>query len=136
MTQPELELLPGKHRIPDGARFLYKQSWGDTTDYFFLLSEKNTEKMVIRTILDFRTIGMCGGSVVHIMTERNQKFCCVNGPHAGQNMTEPEGKIYGYKRFNCADNARRSKGWPRNVLVHSVFMTPTGMVQFDISPKQ
>jgi hypothetical protein len=133
MIQQEFDFgFPNSIVIPDGSRFLKKENWNDTEEYFYLVSSKETESMVIATILNIRHIISCEKWITHINTERYQKFICINGPRAGNLLIEQEGKELGYIRYNCADPARRSKGWPRNVLVHSVFLTQTGMVQIPL----
>ncbi len=108
--------------VPVGATLLREENWDVCFSRFYLLSQKETEKMVTKQTLEIRWMPpnkYCPkGYVVHKGTERHQKFLCVNGPCDGQMMTEEQGALKGYSRYNCAGMARRSgKVIPRNVLV-------------------
>lgn len=115
MIQQELDFgFPDTVKIPDGAVFVRKDKWCDTENFWYFLSQKDTGKMIVKTFLDIRHIISIDKWVTHTVTERHQKFYCVNGTSQGQFITEEEGKPNGYERFINAN--RHSKG-PRNVLV-------------------
>ena len=134
MTQTELNLPvvnpPGI--VPEGATLIREETWNSSNyvegfgskclSRYYLLESKETPKMVTKTVMELRFVPRNKyapkGYVVHKMTERHQKFLCVNGPCNGQTMTEEQGALKGYVRYNCAGMARRSgKVVPRNVLV-------------------
>lgn len=108
--------------VPEGAQLLREEERGGCFSRFYLLGKKDTPKMLTKLVLEVRFMEpnewAPEGYVIHKMTERHQKFLCVNGPCKGQVMTEERGALNGYSRYNCAGMARRSgKQIPRNVLV-------------------
>lgn len=114
---------------PKGATLLRKSVWGDTIDWDFFVSEKETDTCVTRKIFRVRYFISTGEHYARGGTEKAQKFLCVNGPLAGKMVTEKKAEPYGYCSYNCAHNAYRTKGWARVVLVCGIFLTPNGMVK-------
>ena len=135
MTQTELNLPvvnpPGI--VPEGATLIREETWNSSNyvegfgskclSRYYLLESKETPKMVTKTVMELRFVPPSQyapkGYVVHKMTERHQKFLCVNGLLAGQRVTEERGALSGYVRYSCSGIARRSgKVIPRNVLIY------------------
>lgn len=107
----------------DKTRKPKKERWnqGDDpfTDYIYDEGTTETESAVTSKTTTFR-VGDSGDVRMFKNTQKRQKFLCVNGPLAGQRITDDRDN--GYLIFNCAyRSGRRSRDEakvPSAVLVH------------------
>jgi hypothetical protein len=90
----------------------------DTHDKTYLISVIDTPDKRLTKTLSVRKFLSTGVVYESKHTQTEQKFLCVNGPLAGQKVTEDDAKkVANYITYNCSVSIRDNKKTPRTVQI-------------------